>query len=287
MKKILNLLGLLFLVFAMASCEKHEITYPCNDVEEGSALLQLHYVAPVAAKASNYINKVEINDNLVTLNNLAPYNFIPSGTVGIFYAVKAGTVNIKFYQGAKDSYTLVYDHSVNLAANKRYNVFVHNLDKDPIVVEHPDPYEKGTPWVDTLSYFLFANFYHAEDGVTPVGKLQLKLRSVDVNPVTEEYDYENIGNPINFGEFTDWIWLPIKKAVKISSGYQTRYFKVMVVHDDGTETDLPYVNSASKPAVWTDYWSWYVGRRYLWVLGGKYDPVRKNQIVSSKRFTLL
>lgn len=75
-KRMKNLvkIGLLFLVVCISvSCEKHVVEYaatPIND--ETDAQFQLHYMVPIATGTANNINKVELNDQLLT-NETAPW----------------------------------------------------------------------------------------------------------------------------------------------------------------------------------------------------------------------
>lgn len=325
MRKLINILGVTALILSLVSCQKHEFAFVAHDVPDTYAQFQLHTFVPIANVAANYITRVEFNDKLFSKDNFAPYNGLPSGAVGKFFAVPSGSVNIKLYMIRRyrlDQYTgadrlrrdtvtsggvdyvnvdsLVFDKSVTLAA-KRYNVFVTNYNSDPIVVEHPDPYLKGIANVDTLSYFCFGNFLFGNDGVTPVGTMRLMLRSrlkdTTWNPdgtYIADYTYEKIGEDIPFGTLSPWIWLPVRRAKNsdgsysvANQGYETRYFKIMIVNSDNTLSDLPYWISTSSQGTYTDYWSWYIGRRYIWFLGGLSATTRSNQIFSGTRWTLL
>src|SRR5512139_4037200 len=100
--KIMKYISLVLAMALTVSCEKHVIDYdatPIGDVAE----FQLHYMNPVAAVATNNITRVEVNGKMVA-NATAPlntYNAIPSGSVGKFYAVNPGNVNLKLYLKAK------------------------------------------------------------------------------------------------------------------------------------------------------------------------------------------
>src|SRR5665648_202004 len=132
--KIMKYLSLVLVLALAVSCEKNEITFDATPLAD-MAEFQLHYFVPVTSGAANNITKVEINGQLYA-NNKAPlstYNAIPSGSVGRFYTVDPGNVNIKMYQGA-DMDVLVYDQNVNLTTGKQ-NIFVHDFDLAPVVFD--------------------------------------------------------------------------------------------------------------------------------------------------------
>ena len=156
--KINKYIGLALAAVVLISCEKHEIQY---DAEQAGAVaeFQLHYMNPVNAVAANNINKVEINGKMIA-NSKAPlttYNAIPKGSVGRFYTVTPGNVNIKLYYTTKllpASDSLVYDQNVTLT-QKKQNVFVHDFNKPPVVFDNlhhalnlPTKNLPDSAWVD-------------------------------------------------------------------------------------------------------------------------------------------
>ena len=281
--KVLKYLTIVFITIFALSCEKHKLEYPSYPVDDTKVMLQIHYFVPIATGSANYINKVEVNDIPVTFNNLIPYNGIPDGATGKFFTADAGNVSIKFYKGsAATSYTNVYDKTVPLQGGKAYNVFIHNFNESPIVIENGYPHRTNYPGydIDSTSYTRFYNFYYDSDG-TPLckngDKLQLQYvyyqtTSAETGwlvqyPLTDTF---TLGEPIGFGEATEWCPVRIHKTIYNSSGYQPVRWFIRLIKSDGTKEWIPYMSSASSGQVTYTYaQDQYIGRRYHKILGGK------------------
>lgn len=260
--KIIKYLLLLTIVATTVSCEKHEIEYMTTDVVD-KAEFQLHYMVPVSAVSANYIYRVEINNQLYA-NNKAPlttYNAIPNGSVGRFYTVNPGTVNIKLYQGTDE--TLVYDQDVALTKGKQ-NIFVHDLNQAPIIFDNGYPYSTNvTLDSDSTCWVKFYNFLYESVGVPT----DLKLQYQYIDSRTDERI--NIGEPVAFGETTGWQSIKVIKSIFNSSGYQRVDYRIKVIDSAGNESgELQVMKSNGSFVDYADYWNGYIGRRYHHILRG-------------------
>lgn len=248
------------------SCSENEIEFNTSTISSDLAEYQLHYTVPVTGTSSNYIYKVEVNDKLVS-NSTAPlstYSAIPDGSVGRFYTVDPGTVNIKLYKGS--ALDLVYDKNVTLSSGKQ-NIFVYDFNEDPIVFDNGYPYTTNlTEDSDSTCWVKFYNFLYETAGVPTTLKLQYQY----IDPVTNKL--VNIGNPVSFAESTGWQPVKIIKedANYNSAGYRKIYFRIKVVEADGSYvSDLQIINTATSVySNYSDYWNCYIGRRYHHVVGG-------------------
>lgn len=249
----------LALMLLLASCDKHEMKFVDNEVVTDMAEFQLHYFEPIANTAANYIDSVFVNGVLYSSVNgsgqLVPYNGVPGGGIGKFFTVKPGDVNFKFYRKGN----IVYDQNVNLTKGKQ-NVIVHDMDLAPIVIDNGYPYQhtSGTPNVatwntDSLETVKFVNLLY-EDADTPYsGKLQYQWQ----NPRTKEW--ENLGNPVAFGEATERAPILIVKTTFNSSGSCRIDYRILT--EDGEV--LQVANSGGKMVNYSDYWTGYIGRSYM------------------------
>ena len=252
----------LALMLMVVSCDKHEILYDTMPAAE--AEFQLHYFEPIKNDAANYIDSVFVNGKLLSSMNgsgtLYPYNAIPSGATGRFFAVNAGETEFVFYRGGKE----VYRQTAVLNKGKQ-NVFVHDLAKAPIVMDNGYPYQhiSGTPSVatwntDSLATIKFVNLLY-EDATTPYpGKLQYQWR----HPKTKVY--HNLGEPVAFGEATERIPVTVLKTKFNSSGYCTIYYKIL--DEDGNV--LKYGEADGTMTNYSDYWTTYIGRAYMHFYAG-------------------
>jgi hypothetical protein len=262
--KIFKILSLVLVVALTASCEKNEVQYkttPISDVAE----FQLHYFVPVVVAAANNINKVEINNQLYA-NIKAPlstYNAIPNGSVGRFYTVTSGTVNIKLYQDATGT-TLVYNKDVVLTKGKQ-NVFVHDFNQPPVVFDNGYPYTANvTQNTDSICWVKFYNFLYETAGVPTTLKLQYQY--IDPHNSTVLI---NVGNPVSFSETTGWQQVKVVKDIFNSAGSRRVDFKIKVIDASGNVVgDLQIRNTLGVYVSYADFWTEAIGRRYHHIISG-------------------
>lgn len=267
--KINTYIGLALAAVILISCEKNEIQYdaePIGNVAE----FQLHYMVPVNGVAANYINRVDINGQMVA-NSKAPlttYNAIPKGAAGRFYTVQPGNVNIKMYFTSKllpASDSLVYDQNVTLA-QKKQNLFVHDFNQPPVVFDNGYPYiRRQTVTTDSITWVKFYNFLYETAGVPTTLKLQYQYISHRTSqPV-------NIGSPVAFGESTGWQQVLLVKPSLLVNERRIDY-RIKVVDDEGNIVgDLIIKNSSGKYVTYSDYWTGTLGRFVHHTLSGMRD----------------
>lgn len=274
------------MTLGMISCEKHEIEYMTTPVDKDLAEIQLHYFVPVTAIADNNIYKVAIGNQEYVNNGAAvisTYNAIPSGSVGRFYAVQAGDVNIKLYKGT--DMKLVYDKTINLSTGKQ-NVFVYDFDEEPIIFDNGYPYDTNiTTNTDSTCWVKFYNFMYEKEGEYCSLKLQYQYQYTKDPKTGEKSEWINIGNPIGFGETTGWQPIQVIKSIFNSSGYARIDYKIKVQDENGEYTeDLQLWNSNGKYVSYSDYWNGYIGRRYHHIIKGMRSA---KPIASVSQFTAL
>lgn len=284
--KIIKYISLFLIALAAISCDKHEIEYMTIPVSNDMAEVQLHYFVPVTAVADNNIYKVEIGGQEYVNNGAAvisTYNATPSGTVGRFYAVKAGDVNIKLYKGS--DMELVYDKNATLTTGKQ-NIFVYDFDKEPIVFDNGYPYTTNTTTnTDSTCWVKFYHFLYEKEGEYCPLKLQYQYQYTKDIKTGEKSEWINIGNPISFGETTGWQPIRVIKSIFNSSGYARIDYKIKVQDESGEYTgDLQLWNSNGKYISYSDYWTGYIGRRYHHIIKGMRSA---KPIASVSQFTAL
>lgn len=290
--KILKYIFSLIFALGIISCEKNIVEYdtqPVTDVAE----FQLHYFVPVDAKAVNYIYKVTINDHTYVNNDaalLTTYNVIPKGSVGRFYTTSVGKNNVKLYKKAKNDsgeweYVLVYDQSCSLNKGKQ-NVFVYDFNQPPIVFNNGYPYTTNvTEDTDSKCWVKFYNFLYEKENTPTDLKLQYQYQYTLDYKTKERSEWANVGNPIAFGETTDWQSIKLNKLVYNSSGKCRVDYRIKVVDASGNiGNDLQILNSKGKFVNYSDYWNGYIGRRYHHVLSGMRTTTPRTAV---RQFTAL
>ncbi len=283
MKKLSFIISLLT-IFALVSCEKHEILYDTHDLADQSAEFQLHYFEPITSAASNYIDSVFVNGVLYSSVNgsgqLATYNGVPGGATGRFFAVAPGSVKFTFYRGYWSEGEgeneirhgiVVYENVATLQKGKQ-NVFVTDLNEAPIVIPndfpykdkiHRDPPTAATYDTDSLATGKIVNVLFEKPGVPCQTKIQCQWRN-DAKDANGDYIWHDMGTPIGFGEATPLCGFIVHKTAFNSSGYQTLYWRFL--KEDGSV--FTYTNASGREVAFTDYWTTYIGRSYLYMLGG-------------------
>ncbi len=258
--KVIKYLSLILAVTLMASCEQQTIEYDAEPIGE-MAEIQLHYIAPVTAVAANNITRVDLNNQMVA-NNKAPlstYNAIPSGSVGKFYVVNPGTLNIKMYKLGKVTIdSLVYDQNVTVTKGKQ-NLFVHDMTLPPTVIDNGYPYiRRETVETDSTTWVKFYNFLYETAGVPTTLKLQYQYISHRTNQVV------NIGSPVAFGESTGWQQVLLIKLPNelVTAGSRRIDYRIKVVDNNGNIVgDLQVRNASGAMVSYADYWTGTIGRR--------------------------
>ena len=246
----------LALMLMVASCDKHEILYPTDPAAE--AEFQLHYFEPIDNVAANYIDSVFVNGVLYSSVNgsgqLVPYNGVPGGTTGRFFSINPGQAEFVFYRKGE----IVYQQTTTLKAGKQ-NVIVHDMNKEPIVVDNGYPYQhvSGTPTVatwdtDSLETVMFINLLYEEAGKPYEGKLQYQWQ----HPTTKEWN--NLGEPVAFGEATERAMVKVIKTTHNSSGSCRIDYRILT--EDGA---VLQICKSNKFIDYSDYWTGYIGRSYM------------------------
>lgn len=256
----------------MTACDKDVVEYDAELIdEETTAQFQIYYMAPVVANATNNINKVELNGELLT-NSTTPlntYNLIPNGAVSRFFTTKPGKVNLKLYRGAVNSMVLAYDKDIDLPKG-RHNIVIHDFDKPPILIKHEVPYPTTTTELTaTAAWIKFSNFLYETAGVPTTLKLQYQFQYTVDNVTAQKSDWLNLGKPVAFGESTGWEHVTVNKTVLISVGTARIDYRIRLIGVDGSDQGALMVrNSAGSTVAYSDWWNAQIGRIYHHNLAG-------------------
>lgn len=254
----------------LASCEKHEIEFPMVNVN-GESQIQLHYFVPVASNTTNHIYQVDIDDvTIVQPNNAVVINVnngIPGGSVGLFYTVP-NEPTIKLYKGTDRQ--LVYERKVKLTPGRKQSVFVHDFDADPVVIDcgyNESGFRFDTNIMfetDSTGYVRFYNFLYEKPGEPYQGKLQYQGQYTRTWGDKSKTEWFNVGQPVAFGEATDWAPITVNKVP--AQSYGTTRIDYRIIDENGEV--LQVMNASNKMVNYTDYWNLQPGRRYQHIFRG-------------------
>jgi len=272
MEKLKALILLIVVASLGVACKKHVIEFKSEPLAPNAAEFQLHYFVPVVAGAANNITKIDLNGVTILedATTLSTYNAVPSGGVGRFYATNPGVANLKLYRGP--SKELVYDQDITFREGKQ-NIFVYDFSKPPIIIDNGYPYPGVvTDTTAKSSWIRFYNFLF-ESGNTPTPlRLQYQYQyNMDPGVTDQRSEWLNVGNPVAFGEATDWIEVPVIKHPNnyTSGGTERIDYRIRVIGADGTDLGpLQVLNSSNVMVDYSDWWNATIGRCAHHILGG-------------------
>lgn len=269
--KILKYIPLALAALGLVSCEKHEITFPMTNVND-MAQVQIHYFVPTSTATANNIYKIDLGDETFTMPNngsiMSTYNGQPSGAVGLFYTVKELEPVLRYYLGPEQN--LAYERKLKLIPARKQNVIVYDFDKDPLIIdtgygENGFTFDKTPSFeTDSVGFVRFYNLMYETPGVPYAGKIQYQAHYKSKWLDNDWTEWVNVGKPVAFGECTDWQELKMDKPTGPSYGNINMYYRIL--DEDGNV--LKVMNQAGNYVDYSDYWSFYVGRRYQHFIRG-------------------
>lgn len=219
MKKIFSILSVVSL-FLLASCEKNVLSYQTTDVDVTTkAQVRLVYDLPVIPSSTTHnITLLKYNDQRVSQISTALGSIFPNSTAK-YHVLPIGANKVEAFKGAAMD-QLVYSNTFNVPAGK-WSAFVYNANEAPLMVQDPEVYETGHPWVDTVTYIRFVNLLYKADGVTPFGKVFLKGRRLASQPNINTYDYIDIAE-CDFKQSSGYIpYILRRNGIAVWSGTET------------------------------------------------------------------
>lgn len=265
MKKMKNITKIgLFLVcaFLITACEQHVVEYDTTEIDLATtAQFQIHYMVPIASGTANTINRIELNDELLSNETFSlPINsFIPRATTGgKFYTTKSGTINLKLYKGAVDNLTLVFDKNIELPAGKS-TIIVNNFDEEPVIVDYGEYPKITTENSGETTWIKFHNSLYETPGVPTSLRLQYQYQYTVDNETGQKSDWINVGNPVLFGEATGWEPVTVNKTIEVNSGYARIDYRLRVIGDDGSDQGNLKIQRSWGFVEYGDYWTGYIG----------------------------
>ncbi|WP_405604007.1 hypothetical protein [Polaribacter sp. Asnod1-A03] len=262
MKKLTKIGLFLVYTFLIVACEQHIIEYDTEEIDvTTTAQFQIHNVIPLASGTAYNINRIELNDQLLTNETfpLYPNYFIPySATGGKFFTTDSGIINLKLYQGAVDDLTLVYDRDIELPTGKT-SLILHSFDELPTMVEYGEYPKITTEYSGETTWIKFHNSLYETPGVPTPLKLQYQYQYTTDWDTGDKSEWINVGEPVSFGEATGWEPVTVNKTIEVSSGYARVDYRLRVIGDDGSDQGNLEVERSWGFVEYGDYWTGYVG----------------------------
>ena len=192
MKKInIILFALLGLVFT--SCQTNVITFSNElvDVNKYTELRVLN-VIPLTGNSDtllfNHMNYSSVNTGLGGYYPVSTpkYFIVPFGndSISLHFMAKTTTPTAAAF---------TYKGIMPLAKGK-WSAYISNATQNPILLQDDDNIPVTDAWADTVCFVKVANFFMKSDGVTPFGKITLKMKKNITGA-----DWETVAQDIDFG----------------------------------------------------------------------------------------
>ena len=232
---------------------------------------------PCVSGAANNIYQMDIN-GVSYVNNgaavLSRYNRAPASTLAT-YTTKPGDFNITLYKSS--SLTKCYEQTAKLEAGES-SVWIYDFTKAPAVFKEPEAPADLQTENDTIAgcairvYNFIRKTTDANGNMIPVDyKIQVCMMRTG-GSATNDDDYEPYGEPIAFGEATDWFVKKIKKTTFNSSGSATERFGFRMIVNGEDKGWVKYINSSGKETIMRNHTiTAYFGRSYRIILTGIAD----------------
>ena len=175
------------------------------------------------------------------------------------------------------SLTKCYEQTAKLEAGES-SVWIYDFTKAPAVFKEPEAPADLQTENDTIAgcairvYNFIRKTTDANGNMIPVDyKIQVCMMRTG-GSATNDDDYEPYGEPIAFGEATDWFVKKIKKTTFNSSGSATERFGFRMIVNGKDEGWVKYINSSGKETIMRNHTiTAYFGRSYRIILTGIAD----------------
>ena len=281
MKKInIILFAILGLVFT--SCQTNVITYSTETVDVNKyAQLRVVNVIPVTGNSDtlliNHVNFSSVNTSIGGYYPLSTpkYFIVPFGSDSISLRFLAKTT-------IPAAAAFTYKGMAPLTKGK-WSAYIYNAAQNPILLQDADVTPVTDAWADTVCFVKVANFFMKSDGVTPFGKLTLKMKKNITGA-----DWETVATNIDFGTQTSDYYLYRLKNTNNSKPWSGAEVNITFAIFDSSGVQYQWYTSptlTTKGAYSLTTQTLSKGRAYVIYITGK-EGTKNNsdQILSLKQF---
>ena len=271
-------------MIALASCEKHDLGYDCEQVDASeNAFVYFYRMIPEAASTATRVYRVEIDGQPMwqgTSAYLSQFDYIPAQ--GRHYVMKPGTHTLKLFLSHEDTEPY-YNQEFTVKAGMQ-DVVITNLNAAPLVLDNNAEYPHDVTAHTAESFYLrFVNIMYEDENFTiPDYKLQYYYQD------PTDLEWYPASDPVGFGEASKWYRVHVDQfapersgesgtgssrfeednrvGYTVTSGSCTIYYKIKRIEADGTESWYTYNRKGGAEASETeykDYWTGNIGQHRI------------------------
>jgi hypothetical protein len=265
MKKInIILFAILGLVFT--SCQTNVITFSNEpvDVNKYTELRVVNAIPVTGNSDTLLLNHVNYSSVSTSLGSYYP------GSTPRYFIVPFGNDSISLHFIAKTTTpaaaAFTYKGMMTLTKGK-WTAFIYNAAQNPTLLQDDDNIPSTDAWADTVCFVKVANFFMKSDGVTPFGKITLKMKKNITGA-----DWETVAQNIDFGtQSAAYYKYTLKNTnnVKPWSGIEPN-ITLAIFDSNGVQYQSFSSPTTSVKGAYSNVgWSLGKGRAYVIYLNGK------------------
>ena len=279
MKKI-NIILFAILGLAFVSCQTNEITYPVStvDLTKYSEVRVLNAIPVTGTSDTLLFNNANYSSVSTALGGYYPlsapkYFIVPFGndSISLRFVAKTTTPTVAAF---------TYKGSMTLTKGK-WSAYIYNAAKNPILLQDSDQVPSTDAWKDTVCFVRVANFFFKADGVTPFGKLTLKVQK------NNSTVWETVASNVDFGTQSFYYHYTLKNTAGVKPWSGTESNITFAIFDSNGVQYQQFTSATTsvKGAYSLTLQSFSKGRAYvIYIIGKEGTTNNKDQFLNLKQY---
>ena len=279
MKKI-NIILFAILGLAFVSCQTNEITFPVStvDLTKYSEVRVLNAIPVTGTSDTLLFNNANYSSVSTALGGYYPlstpkYFIVPFGndSISLRFVAKTTTPTVAAF---------TYKGSMTLTKGK-WSAYIYNAAKNPILLQDSDQVPSTDAWKDTVCFVRVANFFFKADGVTPFGKLTLKVQK------NNSTVWETVASNVDFGTQSFYYHYTLKNTAGVKPWSGTESNITFAIFDSNGVQYQQFTSATTsvKGAYSLTLQSFSKGRAYvIYIIGKEGTTNNKDQFLNLKQY---
>ena len=279
MKKI-NIILFAILGLAFVSCQTNEITYPVStvDLTKYSEVRVLNAIPVTGTSDTLLFNNANYSSVSTALGGYYPlsapkYFIVPFGndSISLRFVAKTTTPTVAAF---------TYKGSMTLTKGK-WSAYIYDKTKNPILLQDSDVVPSTDAWKDTVCFVRVANFFFKADGVTPFGKLTLKVQK------NNSTVWETVASNVDFGTQSFYYHYTLKNTAGVKPWSGTESNITFAIFDSNGVQYQQFTSATTsvKGAYSLTLQSFSKGRAYvIYIIGKEGTTNNKDQFLNLKQY---
>jgi len=263
MKKI-NIILFALIGLAFMSCQTNEISFPVStvDLNKYSEVRVLNAMPVTGTSDTLLFNHVNYSSVSTALGGYYPlstpkYFMLPIGN---------DSISLRFLAKTTTPAAAAFNYKGSMTLTKgKWSAYIYDKTKNPILLQDSDAVPSTDAWKDTVCFVRVANFFFKSDGVTPYGKLTLKVQK------NKSTIWETVASNVDFGTQSFYYHYKLKNTGNVSPWSGTESNITFAIFDgNGVQyQQFTSTTTSAKGAYSLVTQSFSKGRAYIIYITGK------------------